>query len=95
MRLMRLVCSFAWADRVVQPEEKGFIARLILRLELDPDERRQVEAWLEKPPSVETFDPERVPHEHRVLFVESVAALLLADGDLAPEELEVFRPLIS
>ena len=95
MRLMRLVCSFAWADRVVQPEEKGFIARLILRLELDPDERRQVEAWLEKPPSVEKFDPERVPHEHRVLFVESVAALLLADGDLAPEELEVFRPLIS
>jgi CRP-like cAMP-binding protein len=95
MRLMRLVCSFAWADRVVQPEEKSFIARLILRLELGPDERRQVEAWLEKPPSVEHFDSERVPHQHRVLFVESVAALLLADGDLAPEELEVFRPLIS
>ncbi len=95
MRLMRLVCSFAWADRVVQRKEKRFIGRLILRLELDPDERRQAEAWLEKPPPVEELDLERVPHEHRVLFVESVAALLLADGDLAPEELEVFRPLIS
>ena len=71
------------------------VARLILRLELDPKERRRVEAWLEKPPPVKELDLERMPHQHRVLFVESVAALLLADGDLAPEELEVFRPLIS
>jgi predicted RND superfamily exporter protein/CRP-like cAMP-binding protein len=93
MRLMRFVCSFAWADHAIQPEERTFVARLMRRLELDVGEQRQVEAWLREPP--EPVDPAEVPPEHRLLFVESVAALLLADGEIAPEELELFGPLVD
>ena len=47
LRLMKFVCSFAWADLEIRPEERAFVARLVRRLELDPDERRRVESWLE------------------------------------------------
>jgi uncharacterized tellurite resistance protein B-like protein len=37
LRLMRFVCSFAWADLEVQPEERAFVRRLIARLDLAED----------------------------------------------------------
>ena len=49
--LMRFVCSFAWADHRVQPQETALIARFVRRLDLDGAEVRQVEAWLEEPPA--------------------------------------------
>jgi uncharacterized tellurite resistance protein B-like protein len=95
MRLMRLVCSFAWADREVHADERRFVARLVERLALDAEERSRVEAWLAAPPPPKDVDASAVPHEHRLLFVEAIAALLLADGELAAEEIELFRPLVS
>ena len=47
--LMRFVCSFAWADQRVDPEERKLVARFVRRLELEPDEARQVDAWLATP----------------------------------------------
>ena len=43
LRLMKFVCSFAWADLEVRPEERRFVARLIDRLGLTPAEEIRVQ----------------------------------------------------
>lgn len=91
MRLVEFVCSFAWADFEVQPEEREFIARLIRRLELDTDERRQVDQWLVRPPSLDHLDPTSIPSAHRREFVEAIQGLIAADGSIGEEERETFE----
>lgn len=61
LRLVEFVCSFAWADLEIQPEERVFIARLIRRLDLDAEEDRQVQQWLERPPRIDDLDPTSIP----------------------------------
>ncbi len=86
LRLMKFVCSFAWADLEIHPKERRFVADLIRRLELEPDERRQVVQWLNVPPSPEEVDPMLVPREHRNLFLVSVVGIIEADGVVTEEE---------
>ncbi len=97
MRLMRFVCSFAWADLEVQKEERSFVARLMRKLELDDDERKQVEEWLEVPPRPEDVDPGQVPAEHRKLFLRTIKQVIAADKVVDPDEsenLELFEQLL-
>ncbi len=98
LRLMKFVCSFAWADLKIRPEERAFVSRMIGRLELDDEERRQVQAWLKMPPSPEGIDPTSIPIEHRRTFIESIEGIITADGEVSPEEREVlsiFMQLLS
>ncbi len=88
LQLMQFVCSFAWADLEIRPEEREFVARMIRRLGLDEDEARQVAGWLKLPPRPESVDPTQIPIEHRQLFVDSIRGIIEADGDVAVEEQE-------
>lgn len=88
LALMKFVCSFAWADLEIRPEEREFIAGLIRRLELEEDERTRVEGWLEVPPSPEAVDPTRIPVAHRKIFLEEIEGVIQADGEVSPEERE-------
>lgn len=97
LRLVEFVCSFAWADFEIQPEEREFIAGLIRRLDLDADERRQVDLWLERPPRIENLDPTVIPAAHRRHFVEAIEGLIAADGAVQEEErdtFEIFKQLL-
>jgi uncharacterized tellurite resistance protein B-like protein len=91
MRLMKFVCSFAWADLEIRPEERDFVKNLIERLILDEDERAKVAGWLEVPPEIESIDPTLVPHQHRRIFLEEIKGVIESDGEIAPEERENFR----
>jgi uncharacterized tellurite resistance protein B-like protein len=91
LQLLRFVCSFAWADFEVQPEEREYVARLIRKLHMTPDEAEQVEKWLKVPPRPDEVDPTKIPREHRELFLNTVRELVMADGVLAPEEQENLR----
>ena len=93
MRLVRFVCSFAWADLEVSIEERAFIHDLINRLELDDSERRLVDGWIVAPPAPEEVDPADIPQAHRKLFLDTVLALSAADGELAAAETESFNLL--
>lgn len=93
MQLMRFVCSFAWADLEIQPEERAFVARLVQRLELDERERVQVAKWLKLPPRAEQVDPQDVPLEHRRLFLEAARQLVGQDGVISDGEAESFELL--
>ena len=56
--LMRFVCSFAWIDLEVKPEERELVARLIRRLQLDDEEKEYVSKWLESPPPPDSAECE-------------------------------------
>ena len=98
LRLMKFVCSFAWADLEIRPEERAFVGRLVSGLSLDPDEQRQVQRWLERPPAAESLDPTRIPVEHRRLFIEAAEGMIASDGRITSEESEnlaVFKQLLG
>ena len=78
---MRYICSFAWADHKIRPEERSLAARFGELLELSAEKMGQVEAWLESPPEVE---PTSIAPEKRVIFVEVIS----------PEEQRLFQKLL-
>ena len=98
LRLMRFVCSFAWADLEVQDEERELIANMVERFGLDEDERKQVQGWLKTPPRPEEVDPADIPRSHRKLFLDAAREIIAADGVVDEDELEnltLFRMLLS
>ena len=98
LRLVEFVCSFAWADLEIQPEERVFISRLIRRLDLDEEEDLQIQQWLDRPPRLDDLDPMSIPPAHRRIFVEEIEGLIAADGEVSDEErdsLEIFKQLLA
>lgn len=92
-RLMKFICSFAWADLQIQPEERQFVARVVKRLELDELECSEVEEWLRVPPSAESVDPMQIPLAQRELFLDAIEGVIVSDGEVSPEERENFALL--
>ena len=88
LRLMRFVCSFAWADLEVQDAERSFVHRLLEQLKLSDEESAQVEQWLKIPPPPEDVDPTDIPAEHRQIFLNAVLQLVGADGVVDSKEME-------
>jgi len=98
LRLVEFVCSFAWADLEIKPEERVFISRLIRRLDLDEEEDLKVQQWLDRPPQIDGLDPTSIPSAHRRVFVESIEGLISADGEISDEErdsFEIFKQLLA
>jgi len=93
MRLMKFVCSFAWADLEIQDAERDFVRRMTRRLELDEAEQKEVETWLEVPPPPEEVDPANVPLEHREIFLETIRGVIAADQVVDPDERENLKLL--
>lgn len=95
LRLLRFVCSFAWADLEITVEEREYVGQLIERLGLDQAEAAQARQWLEVPPPAEDIDPFDIPDEQRQVVLEAAAAMIRADGVVARAELESFVILES
>lgn len=97
LRLMRFICSFAWADLEIAEKERDFVARMIRHLQLSDGEREQVEAWLAVPPEPEDVDPTDIPPEHRQIFLNAALQMVGADGVVDKREVEtlsLFEKLI-
>lgn len=90
LRLMKFICSFAWADLEIQDEERDFVQRLVEQLELDEAEAAQVEQWLQLPPTADELDPAEIPKAHRQLFLDTARAMIVADGRIDADEAENF-----
>jgi len=84
--LMGFVCSFAWADLEVKPEERDLVARMMHRLQLDDEEEQQVFQWLESPPPPGSVDPKLIPTAHRMKFLRAVESTVTVDGEVSEEE---------
>lgn len=97
LRLVRFVCSFAWADLEVQEAEQNLVLKLLGELGLDADERAEAERWLAVPPYPEDVDPMDIPVEHRQIFLNTVLQVIGADGVVDPKEMEtlsIFEKLL-
>ncbi len=90
LRLARFVCTFAWADLEVAPEERAFIARLVQELDLDEEGREEIEGYLKSPPPAELIDPTDVPPEHRRVFLEMAGSVVKVDGEIDEREAETY-----
>jgi len=88
LRLLKFVCSFAWADLEIADEERSFVKKMIADLGISEEEAGTVEQWLEVPPPAEELDPEEIPREHRQLFLDAVRAMVVVDGRVDPDEAE-------
>jgi len=98
LQLMKFVCSFAWADLEVRAEERAFVARMVERLGLEPEELARVHGWLEHPPSPDAVDPMAIPPAHRKLFLDAIEGVIAADGEISVEEresLQILRDLFE
>jgi hypothetical protein len=95
MLLLRFVCAFAWTDLEIHQGERQFVERLIARMGLSADDTAEALSYLHVAPSPEATNPKLVPKEHRRVFIESVRALIYADGDVDDEERERFEKLKS
>ena len=98
MQLLDFVCSFAWADLRIRPQEREFMKRLVRRLDLPKEERVSVDAMLSRPPRADDIDPIDVPLEHRRLFLQTVKDMVLADGEInaaEAEQLDRFEELLG
>lgn len=84
LRLMKFVCSLAWADLEVHRAERAFVRRMTARLGLAPDEVAQVDQWLQVPPH--DADPEEIPRAHRSLFLGTLRELVGVDGSVDEQE---------
>ncbi len=93
LRLIRFVCSFVWADLEVHARERAFVHKLVKRFHLDAEEAAHVEEWLKVPPRPEEVDPQRIPPEHRKLFLDTIKQAIAADGRIDEEERESFEVL--
>jgi len=91
--LLRFVCAFAWTDLEIRDGERKFVERLMTRMQLPSEDRAEVEGYLHIAPSPEQTNPKLVPPEHRRIFLDSVRALIYADGEVDPEERSRFEKL--
>lgn len=97
LRLMRFVCSFAWADLEIRDEERALIRNLAVSLQISADGMERVNAWLTNPPRPEEVDPQDIPREHRQMFLAAAQATIAVDGEIDPQEasiLELFETLL-
>ena len=90
LRLLKFVCSFAWADLEIRPEERSFVEHLVRIIGLDDEERAEVDGWLRIPPRPESIDPTSIPQNQRRLFLTTIDGVIRSDGEISPEERENF-----
>jgi uncharacterized tellurite resistance protein B-like protein len=93
LQLAAFVCWYAWADKVIQPQERRVIDHLIAQLGLTGPDALKVQGWLTTPPPMEAADPAKVPPELRKRFVEEAERVVVADGKLTKEELHAVQKL--
>lgn len=90
LRLMRFVCSFAWADLEVKKTERALVQKMAKKLGLEEDELAQVKEWLQVPPRAEDVDPQSIPGAQRKLFLDAAREMIAVDGEIDPDEKESF-----
>lgn len=88
-RLVQLACVAAWSDLDVADEEREVVLALAAKLALGPKAMDRVQGWLNGPPPY--LDPLAIPVEHRRTFIDTLKAVIKADGRLEPGECETLR----
>ncbi len=95
---MKFVCSFAWTDLRIAPQERALVQALTAHYGFEDDDKQQINKWLEVPPTADEVDPLEIPAAHRKLFYEAAKHVIEIDGRAVPGErdtLAVFGELLE
>ena len=93
LQLFHFMCAFAWADLEIQQQERDMIERLLLALELLPEDWVTVLKWLEHPPEPDAIKPYNIPADFREQIYEAAKAVVLIDGKMEPKERDMLTLL--
>ncbi len=88
-----LACKVAWADGVVQDEERAQVAALVERIGGGAVSAEELDAWLATgaPPA----ELEDLPDALGELFIYEAFKLIEADGEIGDAELKLLESLVS
>jgi tellurite resistance protein len=87
-----LACKVAWADGVVEDEEREHVSALLARLG-SPVSPGELEAWLSTgapPAEIEDLSPAL-----REMFIYEAMGLVESDGKVSPAELKLVEGLLA
>ena len=93
LRLLRFLCSFAWADLNVGVPERKLVVDLIRRFGLRAEDAAMAAGWLDHPPNEDDIDPTDIPREHRQLVLDAVLEMVGVDGRVDSMEAESYAVL--
>ena len=88
-----LACKVAWADGVVEPEERERVAQLVQKLGGDAISPAELDRWLATgaPPA----ELNELPPSVGEMFIYEAFRLCEADGVISDEELALIESLVS
>ena len=91
-RVLRFAASFLWADQEVVESERRFLFELARELGASDGEgaRGEIDALLERPPSIDALDPNGVPAESADVIRHAVLRAIASDGKVREEEMNLF-----
>lgn len=98
LRLLRFLCSFAWADLEIADKERKLVRDIIHKMGLPPADAALASTWLDHPPSEDELDPYDIPDEHRRLFLDAALEMIGADDhvdEMEAENFAIFEALMS
>lgn len=93
LRLLRFLCSFAWADLNVGDPERKLVVDLIRRFGLGDEDSVMAAGWLDHPPNEDDIDPTDIPRDHRQLVLDAVLEMVGVDGRVDSMEAESYAVL--
>ena len=88
-----LACKVAWADGVVEPEERERVAQLVQKLGGDTVSPAELDQWLASgaPPA----ELNELPPSIGEMFIYEAFRLCEADGVISDQELALIESLVS
>src|SRR3954469_24701063 len=93
LRLAAFVCLYAWADKAIHANERKLLQKLVVELQLPPQDVAKAEGWTRTPPPLENARIESVPVELRAAFLEQASRVIASDGKLDPVEIAALDKL--
>lgn len=93
LAVIRAWAALAWADGIIQDEERTAITRLVEVARLTDDEREKALAMLDSKVELETESLESLPQSARESIYRAALRLAMVDLDMAAEEAIVLHRL--
>ena len=88
-----LACKVAWADGVVEAEERAQVQALLKRLGGAPVSEEELDGWLSSAaPAAEVSE---LPEAVREMFIYEAWKLVESDGDASDAEIKLIEKLMT
>jgi len=92
---VQAMCAVAWADGVVQDEEREILGEFVDMAEAEQNLAADVERWLLSPVDPSTIQWGTLSEDSRAFVYRSAVRVVMADGNVDPGESAFLRTMVS